>query len=188
MSKTKGFLAGVAFGSLVAAAGYGYYKMLTVEQQDDLKEKFNDVVADFRDKVVDYSYAATDAVASVRDKADDFVSDKSYAFDTKVTDLKESAEEKSADLRAKADELLASAQAKATDLRNQAQDLSNQAKAKADDFREQTEEDIVLSPTDDAVASETFESFEDEVEPEVLEPTTGLSETDKKGLSEEADK
>ena len=92
--------------------------------------------------------------------------------------------------------MLASAQAKATDLRNQAQDLSNQAKAKADDFREQikadvaeqTEEDIVLSPTDDAVASETFESFEDEVEPEVLEPTTGLSETDKKGLSEEADK
>ena len=45
----------MSHGSLVAAAGYGYYKMLLL--QEDLKDKFDETVADVRDKVVDYSYA-----------------------------------------------------------------------------------------------------------------------------------
>lgn len=186
MSKTKGFLAGTIFGGLVAAAGYGYYKMLTVEQQVDLKAKFDDTVADVRDKVVDYSYAATDAVASVREKADDFVSDKSYAFDTKVADLKASAEDKSAELREKADDLIASAQEKAADLRSQANDLKNQVKS---DETDDSEEDIVLSPTDDALDSETFEELtEASAEPEILNPNVGLSQTEVKGLSDISEK
>ncbi|SCB86552.1 hypothetical protein [Weissella bombi] len=187
MSKTKGFLAGTIFGGLVAAAGYGYYKMMTVEQQADLKAKFDDTIADVRDKVVDYSYAATDAVASVREKADDFVSDKSYAFDSKVADLKSSAEDKSAELREKADDLIASAQEKADDLRSQANDLKNKAKSGA---AEVTEEDIVLSPADDALDSETFEELTEEAsaEPEVLNPNVGLSQTGEKGLSDLSEK
>lgn len=186
MSKTKGFLAGTIFGGLVAAAGYGYYKMLTIEQQADLKAKFDDTVADVRDKVVDYSYAVTDAVASVREKADDFVSDKSYAFDTKVADLKASAEDKSTELREKADDLIASAQEKAADLRSQANDLKNQVKS---DETDAPEEDIVLSPTDDALDSETFEELaEASAEPEILNPNVGLSQTGVKGLSDLSEK
>ena len=105
MSKGKGFLAGLLFSGVAAAAGYAYFKSLSPAEQEKLKAKVDDIVVDVRDKAVDYTYAATDAVASVRDRADDFVAEK--GLDGKVADLKAQADEKTAGLRAKADELKA---------------------------------------------------------------------------------
>ena len=209
MSKGKGFLAGLLFSGVAAAAGYAYFKSLSPAEQEKLKAKVDDIVVDVRDKAVDYTYAATDAVASVRDRADDFVAEK--GLDGKVADLKAQADEKTAGLRAKADELKAQAdektaglRAKADDLKAQAQDLADQAKSKASEVKDQVRAkvapeledediDIVLDPTAPAL-SEAFEDLEEpvaveeakQVTAEVLEPEGGLSETNKKGLSEEA--
>ena len=115
MSKGKGFLAGLLFSGVAAAAGYAYFKSLSPAEQEKLKAKVDDIVVDVRDKAVDYTYAATDAVASVRDRADDFVAEK--GLDGKVADLKAQADEKTAGLRAKADELKAQADEKTAGLR-----------------------------------------------------------------------
>ncbi|MFL4499234.1 MULTISPECIES: hypothetical protein [Weissella] len=189
MSKGKGFLAGLLFSGVAAAAGYAYYKSLSAEEQSKLKAKVDDVVVDVRDKAVDYTYAATDAVASVRDRADELVAEK--GLDGKVADLKSQASEKTAGLRAKAD-----------DLKAQAQDLADQAKSKAAEVKDQVRSkvapelaeediDIVLDPTAPSL-SEAFDDLEEPVAveeaktitPEVLEPSQGLSESGKKGLSE----
>lgn len=202
MSKGKGFLAGLLFSGVAAAAGYAYFKSLSPAEQEKLKAKVDDIVVDVRDKAVDYTYAATDAVASVRDRADDFVAEK--GLDGKVADLKAQADEKTAGLRAKADELKAQADEKTAGLRAKADDLKAQAKSKASEVKDQVRAkvapeledediDIVLDPTAPSL-SEAFEDLEEpvaveeakQVTAEVLEPEGGLSETNKKGLSEEA--
>lgn len=203
MSKGKGFLAGLLFSGVAAAAGYAYFKSLSPAEQEKLKAKVDDIVVDVRDKAVDYTYAATDAVASVRDRADDFVAEK--GLDGKVADLKAAGLRAKADeLKAQADEKTAGLRAKADDLKAQAQDLADQAKSKASEVKDQVRAkvapeledediDIVLDPTAPSL-SEAFEDLEEpvaveeakQVTAEVLEPEGGLSETNKKGLSEEA--
>lgn len=191
MSKGKGFLAGLLFSGVAAAAGYAYFKSLSPAEQEKLKAKVDDIVVDVRDKAVDYTYAATDAVASVRDRADDFVAEK--GLDGKVADLKAQADEKTAGLRAKADDLKAQAQELADQAKSKASEVKDQVRAKVAPELEDEDIDIVLDPTAPSL-SEAFEDLEEpvvveeakQVTAEVLEPEGGLSETNKKGLSEEA--
>ncbi|MBJ7686676.1 hypothetical protein [Weissella confusa] len=191
MSKGKGFLAGLLFSGVAAAAGYAYFKSLSPAEQEKLKAKVDDIVVDVRDKAVDYTYAATDAVASVRDRADDFVAEK--GLDGKVADLKAQADEKTAGLRAKADDLKAQAQDLADQAKSKASEVKDQVRAKVAPELEDEDIDIVLDPTAPSL-SEAFEDLEEpvaveeakQVTAEVLEPEGGLSETNKKGLSEEA--
>ena len=191
MSKGKGFLAGLLFSGVAAAAGYAYFKSLSPAEQEKLKAKVDDIVVDVRDKAVDYTYAATDAVASVRDRADDFVAEK--GLDVKVADLKAQADEKTAGLRAKADDLKAKAQDLADQAKSKASEVKDQVRAKVAPELEDEDIDIVLDPTAPSL-SEAFEDLEEpvaveeakQVTAEVLEPEGGLSETNKKGLSEEA--
>ena len=191
MSKGKGFLAGLLFSGVAAAAGYAYFKSLSPAEQEKLKAKVDDIVVDVRDKAVDYTYAATDAVASVRDRADDFVAEK--GLDGKVADLKAQADEKTAGLRAKADDLKAQAQELADQAKSKASEVKDQVRAKVAPELEDEDIDIVLDPTAPSL-SEAFEDLEEpvaveeakQVTAEVLEPEGGFSETNKKGLSEEA--
>ena len=177
----KGFLAGILIGAATAATGYIYYKSLSSSERDQLMGKVDDVVENARDKVVDYTYAATDAVAIARDRADEFVADNSIS-------------EKMADLKAQAF-------AKANDLRDRAQDKTDAIKDQirdkiAPELQDDEIDDIVLSPDAPLLADALNEAYEEDdddlmstnaasnAERVVLKPQQGLSESDEIGLSE----
>jgi type I site-specific restriction-modification system R (restriction) subunit len=165
----KGLFTGLALGAATATAGYLAYKALTPEQQNELKNKVDNVVNDTRDWAEPHVQMAGEKVSDLLDKADEFIEEQGYG-DTRDQALD------------KLDALMATIQAKKDEIKQGYDGLKDQAREKMAPDLAEADINIVMDSNDEQSLSDALDDIygNDDELINITEPVEAASQATEK--------